>query len=72
MKKNGSWVVLQGDPLPQRAEVVAEVERVGGRLDAGQHARARWLARAGVCWDMAVIVPAASPHPGTGWWPTRV
>ena len=33
-------VVLQGHPLPQRAEVVAEVERVRGRLDAGQHPRA--------------------------------
>ena len=27
-------VALQVDPLPQRAEVVAEVEGVGGRLDA--------------------------------------
>ena len=33
-------VVLQGHPLPHRAEVVAEVERVRGRLDAGQHPRA--------------------------------
>jgi hypothetical protein len=30
-------VVLQGDPLLERAEVVAEVIRVGGRLGAGQH-----------------------------------
>ena len=29
---------LEVDPLPQRPEVVAEVERVGRRLDAGQHA----------------------------------
>ena len=36
MKKNGCVVALQVDPLPQRAEVVAEVERVRGRLDAGQ------------------------------------
>ena len=34
-------LALQVDPLPQRAEVVAEVEGVGRRLDAGQHARAR-------------------------------
>ena len=30
-------LALQVDPLPQRPEVVAEVERVGRRLDAGQH-----------------------------------
>ena len=30
-------VALEVDPLPQGAEVVAEVEGVGGRLDAGQH-----------------------------------
>jgi hypothetical protein len=28
--------VLQGDPLPQRTQVVAEVQRPGGRLHAGQ------------------------------------
>ena len=36
-------VVLQRHPLPQRAEVVAEVERVGGRLDAGEHPGTRWV-----------------------------
>ena len=33
-------VALQVDPLPQRAQVVAEVEGVGRRLDARQHPRA--------------------------------
>src|SRR5882762_11126030 len=33
-------VVLERDPLAHRAEIVAEVERVSGRLDAGKNARA--------------------------------
>ena len=33
-------VVLQGHPLPHRTEVVAEVERVRGGLDAREHPRA--------------------------------
>ena len=33
-------VVLQRHPLPQRTEVVAEMERVRGGLDAGEHPRA--------------------------------
>ena len=32
-------VALEVHPLPQRAEVVAEVEGVGGRLDPRQHPR---------------------------------
>ena len=36
-------VLLEVHPLPERAEVVAEVERVGGRLDAGEHAWSRGL-----------------------------
>ena len=39
MKKNGAWSSLQVHPLPQRAEVVAEVEGVGGRLDPREHPR---------------------------------
>jgi len=35
----GVVAVLQGHPLAQRAEVVAEVEGVGGGLDAGQDAK---------------------------------
>ena len=31
--------VLHGHPVAHRAEVVAQVERVGGRLDAGEHPR---------------------------------
>ena len=33
--------VLQRHPLPDRAQVVPEMERVGRRLDTGQHSRAR-------------------------------
>ena len=33
-------VVLHGHPLPHRTEVVAEMERVRGGLDAGEHPRA--------------------------------
>src|SRR2546422_8592858 len=36
----GVVVALQRDPLAHRAEIVAEVERVSGRLDAGENARA--------------------------------
>jgi len=37
-------IVLQRDPLTQGAEVVAEVEGIGRRLNAGEHTRARALA----------------------------
>src|SRR5882762_9729982 len=33
-------VALEHDPPSSRAEIVAEVERVSGRLDAGKNARA--------------------------------
>src|SRR3989449_10452857 len=36
----GVVVALQRDPLAPRGEIVAEVERVSGRLDAGKNARA--------------------------------
>ena len=37
--------VLQRHPVAQRTQIVAEVERVGGRLDAGEHAGAIGHAR---------------------------
>src|SRR3712207_6991281 len=50
-------VVLQGHPLPDRAEVVAEVERVGGRLDARQHPRSTVGGRA-----HGSIIPRSEEH----------
>jgi hypothetical protein len=37
-EEEGLVLALEVDPLAQGAEVVAEVEGVGGRLDAGQDA----------------------------------
>ena len=51
-------VVLQRHPLPQGTEVVAEMERVGGRLDAGQHRGRRERRMAGVA--CAAVRPVAT------------
>ena len=39
MKKNGSWSSCRSTHCRSAPEVVAEVERVGGRLDPGEHPR---------------------------------
>ncbi len=73
-------VVLQGHPLPQRAEVVAEVERVRGRLDAGEHPRAAVgggghapilsAASTGLGQPQARRPDAQCPRPGDQLWPS--
>ena len=49
-------VVLHGHPLPHRTEVVAEMERVRGGLDAGEHPRAAIGGRA----HAPIVLPRAS------------
>ena len=56
--------LLHGHPVAHRAEVVAEVERVGGRLDAGEHPGAARRERR-TCRQFCQQVPGtAVPAPG--------
>ena len=53
--------VLQGHPLADRAQVVAEMERVGGRLDAGEHAWSGHARKSSGC------APHRSGHAAARW-----
>src|SRR5215469_15664918 len=41
--------LLQGHPLAQRTQVIADVEGVGCRLDAGEHAWSRHTPQSSLC-----------------------
>ena len=63
-------VVLQRHPLPQRPEVVAEVERVGGGLDPGEdpgpRGGGRWASDMRGLFQHGVGARAAAGYRGSG------